>query len=54
MYIISSKERSVFLQLETDSERSIFIEAFWKQGKYEEVAFEFENGSNRLKENKCF
>jgi len=31
VYIISPKEREVFLQLETDRERDIFIEAFWKQ-----------------------
>jgi len=30
-YIIKSRERDVFLQLETDKEREIFIEAFWKQ-----------------------
>ncbi|NIO20563.1 MAG: GWxTD domain-containing protein [Candidatus Aenigmarchaeota archaeon] len=30
-YIITSKERNVFLQLKTDRERDIFIEAFWKQ-----------------------
>ena len=30
-YIITSKEKSVFLQLKTDRERDIFIEAFWKQ-----------------------
>jgi GWxTD domain-containing protein len=31
VYIITSKERDVFLQLESDRERNIFIEAFWKQ-----------------------
>lgn len=31
VYIISPKEKEVFLQLETDRERDIFIEAFWKQ-----------------------
>jgi GWxTD domain-containing protein len=30
-YIITSKEREVFLQLQTDRERDLFIEAFWKQ-----------------------
>jgi len=30
-YIITAKERDVFLQLESDRERNIFIEAFWKQ-----------------------
>lgn len=30
-YIITSKEKDIFLQLETDKERDIFIEAFWKQ-----------------------
>ncbi|MBN1223263.1 MAG: GWxTD domain-containing protein [Candidatus Aminicenantes bacterium] len=30
VYIISSTERDVFLQLETDRERDMFIEAFWK------------------------
>lgn len=30
-YIITSKERNVFLQLATDRERDIFIGAFWKQ-----------------------
>ncbi|MDD8020752.1 MAG: GWxTD domain-containing protein [Acidobacteriota bacterium] len=31
VYIISEKERQVFLSLQTDRERDIFIEAFWKQ-----------------------
>ncbi len=31
VYIISPKERDVFLQLESDRERDIFIEVFWKQ-----------------------
>ena len=31
VYIISKKEREVFLQLESDRERKIFVEAFWKQ-----------------------
>ena len=30
VFIISPKERDVFLQLESDRERDIFIEAFWK------------------------
>ncbi len=30
VYIISKTERDVFLQLETDRERDLFIEAFWK------------------------
>ncbi len=30
-YIITSRERSVFLKLQTDREREAFIEAFWKQ-----------------------
>jgi GWxTD domain-containing protein len=30
-YIITAKERDVFLQLQTDKERDIFIEAFWLQ-----------------------
>ena len=30
-YIISAKERDVFLQLDSDRERNIFIEAFWRQ-----------------------
>jgi len=30
-YIITSIEREVFLQLKTDRERELFIEAFWKQ-----------------------
>ncbi len=30
VYIITPKEKDVFLQLETDSERDLFIEAFWK------------------------
>ncbi len=30
-YIITPKEKEVFLQLETDRLRDIFIEAFWKQ-----------------------
>jgi GWxTD domain-containing protein len=31
VYIITPKEKDVFLQLENDREREIFIEAFWKQ-----------------------
>lgn len=31
VYIITKTEKEVFLQLETDRERDIFIEAFWKQ-----------------------
>ena len=31
VYIITPKERDVFLKLETDRERDIFLEAFWKQ-----------------------
>lgn len=31
VYIITPKEKDVFLQLETDRERDIFLEAFWKQ-----------------------
>ena len=31
VYIISDTERDVFLQLQTDREREIFINAFWKQ-----------------------
>jgi len=31
VYIITPKERDVFLQLDSDRERNIFIEAFWKQ-----------------------
>jgi len=31
VYIITPKEKEVFLQLETDKEREIFIQAFWKQ-----------------------
>lgn len=30
VYIISSKEKDIFLQLSTDKERDIFIDAFWK------------------------
>jgi GWxTD domain-containing protein len=30
VYIISQKERDIFLQLESDRERNIFIDAFWK------------------------
>ena len=30
VYIISSKEKDIFLQLETDRERQIFIDAFWR------------------------
>lgn len=30
VYIISEKEREVFLSLQTDRERDVFIEAFWK------------------------
>lgn len=31
VYIITEKERDVFLRLQTDREREIFVEAFWKQ-----------------------
>jgi GWxTD domain-containing protein len=31
VYIITPREKDVFLRLETDRERDIFIEAFWKQ-----------------------
>ncbi|MCJ7645169.1 MAG: GWxTD domain-containing protein, partial [Candidatus Aminicenantes bacterium] len=31
VYIITPKEREVFLKLQTEKEREIFIEAFWKQ-----------------------
>jgi GWxTD domain-containing protein len=31
VYIITVKERDVFLKLQTDRERDLFIEAFWKQ-----------------------
>src|SRR5512136_1545103 len=31
VYIIAPRERDVFLQLRSDRERDIFIEAFWKQ-----------------------
>jgi len=31
IYIITAKERDVFKKLQTDKEREIFIEAFWKQ-----------------------
>jgi len=31
IYIITPREKDVFLQLGTDKEREIFIEAFWKQ-----------------------
>jgi GWxTD domain-containing protein len=31
VYIITPKEKDVFMKLETDKEREIFIEAFWKQ-----------------------
>jgi len=31
VYIITPREKDVFLQLETDREREIFINAFWKQ-----------------------
>ena len=30
-YIITRRERQVFLELKTDRERAIFVEAFWKQ-----------------------
>lgn len=30
VYIISSKEKDIFLQLDTDRERQIFIDAFWR------------------------
>lgn len=30
LYIITPKEKNVFLQLERDRERDLFIEAFWK------------------------
>jgi GWxTD domain-containing protein len=31
VYIITDKEREIFLQLQTNRERDIFIEGFWKQ-----------------------
>lgn len=31
VYLITPREREVFLKLQTDRERNIFIEAFWKQ-----------------------
>lgn len=31
IYIITPKEKEVFLQLENDRERNLFIDAFWKQ-----------------------
>ncbi|MBU4204556.1 MAG: GWxTD domain-containing protein, partial [Acidobacteria bacterium] len=31
VYIITPKEKEIFLQLQTDRERLIFVEAFWKQ-----------------------
>jgi len=31
VYIITATERSVFLKLQSDRERDIFIEAFWRQ-----------------------
>ncbi len=31
VYLITPKEKEVFLKLETDKERNLFIEAFWKQ-----------------------
>lgn len=31
VYLITPRERDVFLKLQTDRERDIFIEAFWKQ-----------------------
>lgn len=31
VFIITPKERGVFLQLDSDRERDIFVEAFWKQ-----------------------
>lgn len=31
VYIITAKERDIFLQLDSDRARNIFIEAFWKQ-----------------------
>jgi GWxTD domain-containing protein len=30
VYIISSKEKDIFLRLDTDRERKIFVEAFWR------------------------
>jgi GWxTD domain-containing protein len=30
IYIISSTQKDVFLQMETDRERELFIQAFWK------------------------
>jgi GWxTD domain-containing protein len=31
IYIITAREREVFLQLDSNQERDLFIEAFWKQ-----------------------
>ena len=33
VYIITARERAVFLQLRTDKERDIFVEAFWKTAR---------------------
>ncbi len=52
VYIITPKERDVFLQLDSDRERNIFIEAFWKQRNPDpnaaENAFKIEH-YNRIK-----
>jgi len=31
VYIITPRERDVFLQLQSDREREVFIKAFWRQ-----------------------
>jgi len=31
VYIITPKEKEIYLRLESDRERDVFIEAFWKQ-----------------------
>ncbi|MGQ9470694.1 MAG: GWxTD domain-containing protein [Candidatus Aminicenantales bacterium] len=42
VYIITPREKEVFLQLETDREREIFINAFWKQRDPEPLTSENE------------
>lgn len=57
VYIITKKEKEVFLQLETNRERDLFIEAFWKQrdpipatpeNEYREEHYQRINYANRI------
>jgi len=57
VYIITPKEREVFLQLDSDKERDLFIEAFWKhrdptpgtpENEFKEEHYRRINHANRM------